>query len=205
MKKRFNYFDAFVEFADKAFNAAEMLDTAIKEFDPANILAHQDAIHAIEHEADRIKHSVVGHLSREFVSPIEREDIISLVEQMDNVVDAIDEVIRLISMFKIKRMRSDIYKFTELLVKGCSMLREAATEFKNYQKPKNLKEKLIQINSIESQADTLHFAATSELFETEANAVLILAWQKIYDMLETCFDDCENVAEVMESVMLKNS
>lgn len=202
---KFDYFTAFTEFTDKALAAAETLDTALEGFDSAVVAEYFTKIHTFEHEADGIKHNITEHLSREFVSPIEREDIMSLSDELDNVVDGIDEIIRLVAMFNIRELRDDVLPFTGLLVKECTELRALASEFADFRKSKLINEKLIAVNSIESQADTLHFKAVQRLFSENLSAAGLIAWQGIYNAFEDCFDNCEHVADVMESVILKNS
>ncbi len=203
--KKFDYFGAFIEFSEKAVQASDMLNECFKNFSAETVGDYMNKIHAIEHEADMIKHSVLEHLSREFVPPIEREDIISLVSQFDDVVDCIDEVVRKLSIYHIKALRDGAEKFTELLVKMCSDMNELCKEFANFKKSTKLKTALIDINSLEAEADVLHAEGVSNLFgDEETNVKSVIAWQRIYDELEECFDSCEHTAEVIEGVILKN-
>lgn len=204
-KTRFDYFQAFVEFTEKAMTAADMLNSFLCYYRPEDIWEQMNNIHVIEHEADIIRHTVIEHLSREFVAPIEREDIVSLVREFDNVVDGIDEVMRKISMYQVPKLREDVIPFTELLVTACKKLNTIVVEFSTFRKSKEIKERIIEINTLESEADTLHFHAISTLFGNEKDAVQLLAWQNIYDAMEDCFDNCEHAAEIIEGVILKNS
>ncbi len=203
--KKFDYFQAFIEFSEKAVEASKMLNDCFKNFSPDKVSDYMDKIHAKEHEADMIKHTVIEHLSREFVAPIEREDIIALVSQFDDVVDCIDEVVRKLGIYHVKAMRADAPRFTELLVKMCENMNGLCKEFANFKKSTSIKEQLIAINSIESEADTLHSSAISELFGNDSTDIKeIVIWQRIYNELEECFDSGEHTAEVVESVILKN-
>ena len=203
--EKFNYFDAFDRFAEKAFLASELLRESLSEFSPETSLTQMDKIHEIEHEADSIKHTVIEHLSREFVAPIEREDILSLVSEFDNVVDGIDDVMRQLCMYRIRVLRPDTDKFTCLLVEACAELKKLSAEFADFRKSKKIKDIVIRINTIEAEADTLHFNAISELFGAEHPAGALLAWRSIYDALEDCFDNCEHASEIVEEIILKNS
>jgi predicted phosphate transport protein (TIGR00153 family) len=205
MAKRFDYFGAFIDFSKKACTAAETLDNFFKNFSADNIQSEMDKIHTIEHEADSIKHDVINNLIREFVPPLEREDILELVAEFDNVVDSIDEVIREVAMFRVTALRPDVIAFTELLVEMCRKLNTVCTEFVNYKKSANLKDLLIDINRIESDADTVHWNAVTTLFGECDDAKQIIIWRSIYDTLESCFDSGEHTADVVEGVILKNT
>ena len=202
---KFDYFKAFVDFSQKAYDAAEILDRSLRQFDPNGLPSQLDDIHRIEHQADDIRHEVVEHLSREFVAPIEREDILSLAQEFDNVVDAIDDVMRKMNMYRIKELRKDMLLFSDLLLKICLQLNELAQEFVDFRKSKTIKERIISVHTVESQADTIHFDAVSNLFAAGGDPIATIAWQSIYDAMEQCFDNCEQVAEVIEGVILKNS
>ncbi len=203
--KKFDYFGAFIEFSEKAVQASVILNECFNNFSANKIDEYVEKIHAAEHEADMIKHIVIEQLSREFVPPIEREDIISLVSQFDNVVDCIDEVVRKFKMYHISSLRAGAEKFTELLVKICADMNELCKEFSNFKKSTKIKSALIDVNTLESDADVLHAKAISDLFADDSIDVKsVIAWQRIYDELEECFDSCEHTAEVIEGVMLKN-
>lgn len=203
--KKLNYFDAFIQFSQKACEAATMLNECFSAFAPENVPAHMDRIHAVEHEADQIRHTVIEQLSHEFVAPIEREDIFDLVQQFDEVVDSIDEVIRKVGMFRLQSLRDDVMPFTQLLCQGCQQLSRVTVEFTDFKRSKTIRDGLIEINHIEAQADTLHYNAIYTLFSDNADAAHLVAWKSIYDTLENCFDSCEHAADVIESVILKNS
>lgn len=204
-KTRYNYFSGFAACADCACQAAEMLDAAVKNFDPQTITQRMDEIHHIEHESDMINHRMLENLVKEFLPPIERADISTLLNELDNVVDGIDEVMRLMSMFRVKKLRPDTEKFTELLIHCCHVLKDVVYEFVNFKKSKTIKEKIIQVNSLESEGDTLHFNAIDLLFSASEDALNVIVWKEIYDCFETCFDACEHAADVIEELILTNS
>lgn len=204
-KERFDYFKSFVKFASKALEAAKLTEEEIANYNLENAKIHMDKIHIIEHEADKIKHDVIEHLLHEFVSPIEREDIVGLVQQLDNVVDCMDEVTRKMVMFRIGTIRDDVALFAKLLVKSCEELQKVCEEFCEFKKSKTIKDTLININNIEAEADKLHFDAITKLFDSGITPVEIMAWKEVYDTLEECFDSCEHTADVIEMVILKNT
>lgn len=207
-KTGYDYFKSFIDFADCAERAAEHLYETIKNYEKININKRMDEIHAIEHEADNVNHDTIAHLIKEFLPPIEREDIVSLCQEFDNMVDAIDDVMRLMCMYKIKKLRPETEKCCELLLRCGKALKNAAVEFKKFKKSKALKQCLVSINSLETEGDGLHFAAVSNLFDSQEDLLNVLdavAWKNIFDGFEECYDACEDVGQLIENIVLKNS
>jgi len=202
---RYNYFTGFSDCADCACRAAVMLDAAMKNFDSKTAPAQMDEIHGIEHESDKIKHKMLENLAKEFLPPIERSDISTLLNELDNVVDGIDEVMRLLCMFRVTELRSDTEKFTKLLICCCDALKDVVKEFVNFKKSKTIKDEIIKVNSLESEGDTLHFNAMDQLFASSEDVLSIMVWKDVYECFENCFDACEHAADAIEEIILANS
>ena len=207
MPKRtsYDYFQSFIDYADCALRAAEYLNETILNFDPETLPARMDALHSIEHFADDINHKTLDHLAKEFLPPIDREDLALLSHELDDVVDAIDDIMRRMCMYNVTKPRPEVVNLCELLVRCCTAVKKLTHEFKHFKKSASIKDCLVQINSLEAEGDTLHFAAVSKLFSVPENPLDVIIWRDIFDGFESCYDDCENVAEVIESVVLNNS
>ena len=206
-KKENNYYyDAFVKGLTYANEAAVMLGQCLENYDPANVQSHLDELHAIEHNADVVKHEVMKRLVREFLPPIEREDIIMLAHTIDDVTDSIEEVLRGMYMYNIRTLRPDVKAFTDLITRCCGVLIEMARELPNFRKsPAALYEKIVEINSMEEEGDRLYVKAMHDLYATRTDPIAVLAWTTMYEGLEACFDYCEDVADTVEQVVMKNS
>ncbi len=205
-KKESNYyFDAFAKGIFYANDAATLLQSCFDNFDVANIKAQLDAMHEIEHAADGIKHEMMERLMKEFLPPIEREDIVELSRTIDDVTDSIEDVLLGIYMFNITTLRSEVKEFTSLISRCCNALKEITQEMHNFRKSTLLKEKIVEVNGLEEEGDRLYTEAMRRLYTEETNAVSILAWTTIYDRLEKCCDGCEHVADMFEQVVMKNS
>ncbi len=204
-KGHYNYFSGFAASAECACRAAALLNEAVKDFKPEAVAQYMNDIHQIEHEADMLKHTALEHLAREFLPPIERSDISTLQNELDNVVDGIDEVMRLLNMFRVTTLRPDTARFSEHLACCCGVLNEVVHEFCNFKKSKTIKEKIIFVNTLESEGDTLHYDAVKLLFSSTEDTLSIVVWKNIYDCFESCFDACEHVADVIEEVILANN
>ena len=162
-------------------------------------------MHSIENSADTAKHQMIERLAHEFMTPIEREDIILLAQDLDNVVDSIDEVLRRMYMFHMKAIRPEALKFAELICKCCKVLELVLTEFHNFKSSKTIYKSLIEVNSLESDGDVLYSESVRELFSGSASARDELIWLNIFEEFEECLDSCEDVADTLESIIIKNT
>lgn len=204
-KKDENYFDIFVELDQYSRDAAVLLNEIVNDFKAVSLEEKMLQMHNIEHAGDVGRHRMMEKLAREFITPIEREDIVALADAIDNVTDTIEDVMLRIYMFNFSVMREDAVKMAGIIVKCCDALKEALQEFSNFRKSQILHKLIVEINHLEEEGDTLFVNATRNLFVNEKNPIEILAWRETLDYMEKCCDACEGVSEVIESVMMKNS
>lgn len=205
-KKENNYyFEAFAKSISYANDAAILLQNIFENYTVTNNKFLLDKMHKIEHAADNVKHELMEHLAKEFLPPLEREDIAELAHTIDEVCDLIEDVLLRIYMYHISDLRPDVRDFTKLIVRCCTNLKEMSTELPNYRKSSTLTQKIKEINSLEEEGDRLYVEATHRLCSEENNPVTIFAWTNIYDRLEKCCDSCEKVADTVELIVLKNS
>lgn len=205
-EKGYNYFEYFVKSADSACRAAEYLNESLSDFDMEKLPERVASMHEIENRADGEKHDMMRRLLHEFITPIEREDIVALAQQLDDVLDAIDDVMLRIDMFRVREIRSGALKFTSLLIKCCTELLGTLGEFADFKNSKKIRDSIVAVNSLESEGDRLHSDCVKELYGDDAiDAKTLLAWTQIYDELESCLDACEHCTDIIESVIMKNS
>lgn len=204
-KKEYNYYDKFVELVDYSCKCAEILNTSLINFDVNNIDKDLENLHKIEHDADLAKHDMLNQLAGEFIAPIEREDIVSLSQQIDDITDAIEDVLIKINMYNVKTIKPEVFEFSKLIEKCTSALKVALEEFHNYKKSSTLSRKLIEVNDFEEQGDDLYYTTVYKLYRETKDPIELLVWTEIYDHLEKCCDACEQAADVIESVVMKNS
>lgn len=204
-KKGESYFDIFVELVQYSRDAAVLLNEIVNDFKTVNLEEKMIQMHNIEHAGDVGRHRMMKKLAREFITPIEREDIVAMADAIDNVTDTIEDVMLRLYMFNFNAMREDAVKMTCIIVKCCDALKEALQEFSNFRKSQILHQLIVEINHLEEEGDTLFVNATRNLFVNEKNPIEILAWKETLDYMEKCCDACEDVADVIESVMMKNS
>ena len=199
------YFDAFAKGISYANDAAALLQNCFENFDVTNIKARLDEMHKIEHTADGVKHEMMERLMKEFLPPIEREDIVELAHIIDDVTDSIEDVMLRTYMYNVAEIRSDVKEFVELIARCCDALKIVSLELHNYRKSTLLIPKIAEVNSLEEEGDRLYAEATRRLYAEEKDPVAILVWTNIYDRLEKCCDSCEKVMDMVELVIMKNS
>lgn len=204
-KKEYNYFEEFVNLAKYSQTCAEMLYDTLKNFGTYDLSKKILEIHNIEHSADIAKHDVMDRLVREFLPPIDREDIIILTQSIDDVTDTVEDILIRIDIFNIKKLRPEIFDFTDLIKSCCKTLTEALVEFKSYKKSSRLQSLIIEMNRLEEEGDSLYINAVRELYRTSTDPVELLVWTEILDRYEKCCDACEEAANVIESIVMKNS
>lgn len=204
-KRDFNYYSAFVELADYACSAASILNETLHHFDPDTVEEAMYRIHEIEHTADGAKHELMKVLIREFLPPIEREDITTLAQMIDDVTDALEDVIVKIYTFNIRQMRPEALEFMDIIVACYSSLKKAIHEFRNFKKSAVLGDCIIEINELESEGDQLYTRAMRDLHVNSTDPIEIMVWSKTFNYFENCCDACEDVANTLESIVMKNS
>ena len=204
-KNSYNYFDAFANLSKFSYNLAVTLHDTLSNFDPNTISDKVKAAHQIEHNADNAKHDIMNRLVKEFLPPIGSEDITSLTQEIDDVTDSIEDVLIYIDMFNIQIIRPEILKFTSLLVTCSKAMDEALEEFKSFRNSKKLREKIIEINRLEELGDKLYVDLMRDLFHTSKDPIELMCWTEIWHRFEKCADNCEDVANIIESIVMKNS
>lgn len=204
-KKDESYFDTFVELVEYSCKAADLLNDIMNHFDTEKLPEKMAEMHAIEHSGDEARHKMIKRLVREFITPIEREDIMAMADAIDTVTDTIEDVLMRMYMYNIKSVSEHALKMTDIIVKCCNSLKVALGEFHNFRKSRNLHELVVEINRLEEVGDVLYTEATRSLFVNCIDYKELAAWDTTYHYLEKCCDSCEDVANAIESVIMKNS
>lgn len=204
-KREFNYFEAFANLSEFSLKSAEILNKTLHEFDAKKLEEKIREMHNIEHSADIAKHDLLNRLVKEFLPPIEREDIISLSQKIDDVTDAIEDVLIGINMYNVQTIRTEILEFTQMIVDCCKSMQVALDEFQNFKKSKRLHSEIIEINRLEEEGDALYINGVRNLYKTTKDPIELMVWTEVYRRLEKCCDACEDVANDIESIVMKNS
>ncbi len=198
-----NFLPQFVRAAEIIVEAARALDALAADFTDVSLkVAH---IKHLEHEGDQVAHQTFGLLSRTWITPIDREDIHSLVKALDDVLDFMDAAANRFVLYKIPEPRPGLKQATELLVQSAEAIRRAMGFLGDLKNSKAILEICVEINRLENEADSLNRISIGALFDSEKDPITLLKWKEIYEVLEEATDRCEDVANVLEQIVLKSS
>lgn len=203
--KNFNYFKAFINLSEYSLKSAHILINTLREFDREKLDERIKEMHEVEHSADLAKHDLLNRLSKEFLPPIEREDIVSLSEKIDDVTDFVEDVLLNINIFNVQTIPKEMLKFADVIMKCCDSMINLLKEFENFKKSKTLHNIIVEINHLEEVADEIYINELKKLFANLTDPVKMMIWKDLLDSMEKCCDACENVANNIENIVMKNS
>jgi predicted phosphate transport protein (TIGR00153 family) len=189
----------FASLASRVTASARLLSELFAE--PARLGELVTAIKQIEHEADTITHDVIARINRTFVTPIDREDIHLLASRLDDVIDLIDGTARRALMFRINEVREPATRLTGILIRAGEAIEGAVTHVK---KAGIVVEQSVKVKRLEEEGDAVYHAAVGGLFEGTPDPLQVMKWKELYDTIERALDQCEDVANTLESIALKN-
>ncbi len=193
------FYDDFKVMADQLRQGARLLEQMLAIDPPIADKAHE--IKEVEHQCDFLTHEIIQRLNKTFVTPIDREDIHELAKTLDDVMDAIDNAAALIPLYRIDKIRPGARELTHVIVKQCDEIRAAVEAL---EQRKGVLDRAIEINRLENEADRIHKLAISQLFDEETDAITVMKWKEILDVLEEATDACEDVANLLENVVVKH-
>ena len=173
------YFDTFITCIDCACQAARLLHAVMETYSPQQIKEKLDEMHAIEHAADMKKHELLGVLNKAFITPIEREDILLLAQNIDEVTDQIEDVLLRLYCNNVQVIRPDALKLSEVMIRCCEEARNMAREFADFKHSKTLHGHIVNINTMEEEADDLYINSLRTLHTTCSDPLQILVWREI--------------------------
>ena len=199
------YYENFSECAACACQAAHYLEDALKNFKPEGLSSMLDELHQVEHAADEKKHELSNVLARAFITPIEREDIILLSQNIDEVTDKIEDVFLRLYCNNIQSIRPDALEMVGVAIRCCEELKTLLKEFSDFRRSKTLHTHIVNINTLEEEADRLFISGMRHLHTSCRDPLTVISWREIYIYLEKCVDACEHAADTVESVVMKNS
>jgi len=193
------FYADFIALADQLVTAAGLLERMMASDPPDWSLA--DQIQQVEHDCDTITHEIIQRLNRTFVTPIDREDIHSLAKSLDDVMDAIDAAASVIRRYHVAPVRFGARELAGVIVKSSDQVRMAVAALERKTGVHGL---AVEVNRLENEADRLHDDALRRLFDEERDPIAIIKWKEVLDFLEEATDRCEDVANVLEGVVVKH-
>lgn len=198
-----SFFDEFEKQGRKTVEGCKAFLTLVES--ATDIEAQAKKISDIEHECDRITHTVVAKLHTTFITPLDRNDIHRLISKMDDIMDFVEAAAERMALYGIREMTKEVGDLARVLLSSSERVCEAVSGFRDLKHPQKILDKCIEINRLENEADALLRGSLARLFREEKDPITILKWKEIYELLETATDRCEDVANIIEGVVLENS
>jgi predicted phosphate transport protein (TIGR00153 family) len=195
-----NFFKEFISLAEEVRSGARVLKQMIAS-DPPD-MSKVEEIKEIEHTCDRCTRAIIDRLNRTFVTPLDREDIHALAGSLDDVMDAIDAAAAVIRLYKIERVRAGSKRLVEIV---CDSLDGITEALHGLERRDGVLEMAARIKQLEHEADRVHQDAIVELFDQERDPIAVIKWKEIFDFLEAATDRCEDVANLLEGVVVKHA
>jgi predicted phosphate transport protein (TIGR00153 family) len=194
------FFDLFVEDAANVLGAARMLEAMLRSYD--DVPRRNAELRDAEHLGDEISHDIGRRLESTFVTPFDREDIHDLISGLDDVLDMIEEIGDTFGLYRIEAPTAIAVQQSTIIVKQCELLHEAILHLRGF---RDLERYWIEIHRLENEGDTLVRSAIAGLFEGSPDPIEVIKWKKIYNLLEAGIDDCEDVANIIERIVVKHA
>jgi uncharacterized protein len=193
------FYHDFQALADELIRGAKLLEEMLAPERP--VWDKADQIKEVEHKCDFLTHEIIQRLHRTFVTPLDREDIHALARSLDDVMDAIDASATLVRLYRLEGVRFGARELAQIISASTKQVRLALDGLEQH---RALKTNAIEINRLENEADRVHQQAVSRLFDDERDPIVIMKWKETLDFLEDATDRTEDVANVLEGVMVKH-
>ena len=203
MPREDNFFELFEAAAKNADLAAADLLALLEKFD--DVRGRAKRIKDLEHAGDKITHDAIERLNRTFITPMDREDIHELICRVDDIVDLIDTAAHRIVLYKIEKPTEASIEMTRCLKHATGVIVEVMPLLRDMKNARAIGDKCIAIQTQENEADRVMHHAIAALFEARPDPLEVIKWKDIYDEIESATDRCEDVANVLDSIVLKNA
>jgi uncharacterized protein len=193
------FYTEFQALADELKRGSVLLEEMVAPDHP--IWDKAEEIKEVEHKCDFLTHEIIQRLNRTFVTPLDREDIHALARSLDDVMDAIDASATLVRLYRLDRVRFGARELAHIISASTHQVRLALEALEQH---KGLTTHAVEINRLENEADRVHQQAVSRLFDDERDPLVVMKWKETLDFLEDATDRCEDVANVLEGVVVKH-
>jgi uncharacterized protein Yka (UPF0111/DUF47 family) len=204
-KREINYFDLFIDGAAISLEAAINLKTS---FEDEEINRDEiKLIKEIEHKGDKHVHEAQRIIEAAFITPIDQTDIMEILKGIENITDSIDDIANHIYMMRVTKSDEFMFRFVEIIVSSCRKTHELMIALKNFQKKpnKDINKLIIEINALEEEGDKVYSESMRHIFSSETDPISIIKKKEIYQRLEHTLDCCEDVADMIEKLLIAKS
>ncbi len=198
-----NFYDLFERGVAKVIEGTRLLEDLANDF--TNVALKAKRIKDVEHEADLITHETISKLNKTFITPLDREDIHGFICSLDNILDYIEAAADQLSLYRVPEIRPDAVLLTDILVKAVGEVKTAVESLRHLKGTETVLKYCIEINRLENEGDFTYRSAIAKLFENKEDPLDVIKWKEIYESIENAVDSCEDVANVIEAIALKNT
>ena len=197
------FYDLFEASVEKVLEGAIQLEQLIQDYREVSLKAKR--IKDVEHEGDLITHRTIEMLNRTFVTPLDREDIHGLITSLDDILDYVEACSERLNLFKINTTTEESAILVSILVNSVKEVQRAVSRLRRLRGTDTIMENCIEIKRLENEGDYVGRSAVAKLFESGNDPMEVIKWKDVYETLENAIDRCEDVANVLEGIALKNT
>lgn len=203
LPKEFNFFDLFEQQAKYAIDAADCFKELVskKILDEASLLK----MHNIEHQGDDVAHTILDNLNKTFITPFDREDIHTLAKELDDITDMLYTIVNRMKVYKVEGGNKNLIEFSSVIGESARAVSRAVGGLRDARRSKDVCEACVEVNRLENLGDTMRDNVLAKLFETEKDPIVVIKLKEIYQDAETVLDICEDVAHVVQSILVKQA
>jgi uncharacterized protein len=194
------YFELFEEAGQNVLQASDLLDRLLSNYPDSKELARE--ILVCEHEGDRITHDIIDRLNHTFVTPIDREDILALASALDDIVDYTDEVADYMGLYKVQRPMRESIELARVLNEATGQIAQAIPRLRDF---RDISHYTVEVNRLENEGDRVARAAIASLFDDATDVMVVVRWKDLLERLEAAIDSTETAANILETIVIKNS
>ena len=197
------FFDLFNAHAENIVAGSRELAAAMADF--GEMEAHARRIDEIERAADKVTHETIALLHKSFITPIDRDQIHQLITRMDDILDLMQDVAESMLLYDIRRVTPEAAALADICLRSCERVKVAVSQLSDLKQPNAILKTCEEIDRLESDADRVMRSAVSKLFRDEPDAKTIIKLRAVYELLELITDRCEDVANIIEGIVLEHS
>lgn len=199
------FYDLLEAAADNAYASAVLFDKEVRTDDPERWAELRRQMKEHERQGDELTHEIVEKLNQFFVTPIDREDILSLAHALDDVVDRLDAVCERLVLYRIGTIMTHMMEIASIGVEGCSEVQHLIRSLRSMEDVPNIRLRIKRVHTLENKADTLFHSALAELFRDARDPIHLIKWKEILENVEDATDRIELVAKLVGSTVMKNA
>ena len=197
------FFEMFRAQAANVVEGAKLLKDLLEEY--TDVEQKRMKIEKTENLGDEIAHKIMEKLNTTFITPMDREDIHALTSALDDILDYINGTAQRLQLYRVSSITPDAITLANVILRAAEETEALTDSMENYKDIKNLKSRWIEVNRLENEGDKVSRDAIAGLFENETDPIEVIKWKELYEHLETAIDKCEDAANIVEAVVLKNA